>query len=85
MSRQRTPPWGLFGGQSGDKAKAFVKQHAEDEGVWLTKKPNYPLNAGGSVTFYTAGGGGYGPASERPGQLIERDKKFGYVSGSKRN
>ena len=79
VERQRTAPWGLFGGENGAPARALVKQSAEDSGVWLTKKPNYPLKKGGSVTFFTAGGGGYGPSEERPCALIERDRKLGYV------
>jgi N-methylhydantoinase B len=82
IERQRTAPWGLFGGEQGSTAKALVKQSDGDQGVWLTKKPGYPLKAGGSVTFYTAGGGGYGPASERSRELIARDRKFGYVPPS---
>ena len=38
------------------------------------------LKEGGSVTFFTAGGGGYGPAGERPRKLIERDRRLGYVA-----
>jgi N-methylhydantoinase B len=79
VERQRTPPWGLFGGDWGLPAKACVKQSPEDGGVWLTKKPNYPLKKGASVTFFTAGGGGYGSARERPGDLIARDRQLGYV------
>ena len=79
VERQRTPPWGLFGGECGATAKALVKQSPEDPGVWLTKKPNYPLKKGGSVTFFTAGGGGYGPAAERAPELIERDRRLGYA------
>jgi N-methylhydantoinase B len=79
VERQRTPPWGLFGGECGQPAKAFVKPSPEDGGIWLTKRPNYPLKRGGSVTFFTAGGGGYGPANERPGNLIARDRRLGYV------
>jgi N-methylhydantoinase B len=79
VERTRTPPWGLFGGKSGASAKASVKQSADDCGTWLTKQPNYPLKQGGSVTFFTAGGGGYGPAAERPRELVERDRRLGYV------
>ena len=79
VERQRTPPWGLFGGECGATAKALVKQSPEDPGAWLTKKPNYPLEKGGSVTFFTAGGGGYGPAAERAPELIERDRRLGYA------
>jgi N-methylhydantoinase B len=82
IERQRAAPWGLFGGEPGSTAKALVKQSNDDTGVWLTKKPGYPLRAGGSVTFYTAGGGGYGAKTERPPGLTERDQKFGYSPAS---
>jgi len=79
VERQRTAPWGLFDGENGATAKALVKQSPDDPGTWLTKKPNYPLKKDGSVTFFTAGGGGYGPAEERACDLIERDCRLGYV------
>ena len=82
VERQRTAPWGLFGGGNGATAKALVKQTADDPGSWVTKKPNYPLKKGGGVTFFTAGGGGYGPANARRCELIERDRRLGYVSGT---
>ena len=82
VERQRTPPWGLFGGESGATATALVKQTRDDPGSWLTKKPNFPLRAGGSVTFLTAGGGGYGPVQERASESIARDRRFGYVSAT---
>jgi N-methylhydantoinase B len=72
----------LFGGECGEKAKALVKQSPDDSGVWLTKKPNYPLKAGGSVTFFTAGGGGYGSPAERSEKLIERDARLVYASAT---
>ncbi|HEX2229136.1 MAG TPA: hydantoinase B/oxoprolinase family protein [Candidatus Binatia bacterium] len=83
VERQRAAPWGLFGGEAGWTARALVKQSHDDDGVWVTKKPGHRLRAGGSVTFYTAGGGGYGPSSERPRELIERDRELGYVVPSK--
>jgi len=79
VERTLTPPWGLFGGHCGEPAKALVKQEPDDPGSWFTKRPNYPLKKGGSVTFFTAGGGGYAPAGERPRELIERDRRLGYV------
>jgi N-methylhydantoinase B len=83
VERQCTAPWGLFGGENGATAKALVKQSPEDPGSWLTKKPNYSLKKGGSVTFLTGGGGGYGSAKERPCDLVERDRRLGYVSATK--
>ncbi|MDH3445572.1 MAG: hydantoinase B/oxoprolinase family protein, partial [Deltaproteobacteria bacterium] len=82
VERQRAAPWGLFGGEEGRTAKALVRQTRDSDGLWLTKKPGHPLKAGGSVTFYTAGGGGYGPAGERSRRLIARDRELGYVSPS---
>jgi len=79
IERQRTAPWGIFGGVCGAKAKALVKRTADDPGSWLTKKPNYPLKKNASVVFFTAGGGGYGLPSERAPELIERDWRLGYV------
>ena len=83
VERQRTAPWGLFGGENGATAKAMVKQSPEDPGSWLTQKQNYSLKTGGSVTFFTGGGGGYGSAKERPCDLVERDRRLGYVSATK--
>jgi N-methylhydantoinase B len=80
VERQRTAPWGLFGGENGATAKALVKQSPDEAGAWLTKKPNYPLKKDGSVTFFTAGGGGYGAATERSCALVDRDRRLGYVS-----
>jgi len=81
IERQRTAPWGIFGGVCGAKAKALVKRTADDPGSWLTKKPNYPLKKNASVVFFTAGGG-YGLPSERAPELIERDWRLGYVRNS---
>jgi N-methylhydantoinase B len=79
VERTLTPPWGLFGGHCGEPAKALVKQDSNDAGSWVTKQPNYPLKKNGSVTYFTAGGGGYGPMEERPPELTERDRRLGYV------
>jgi len=84
VERTLAPPWGLFTGQNGAPAKALVRQDSLDPGCWLTKRPNYPLKKGGSATFFTAGGGGYGPAAERQPELIERDLRFGYVPATGR-
>jgi len=79
VERTRTPPWGLFGGDGGAAAKALVKQSPEEAGAWMTKRPNLPLKKGGSVTFFTAGGGGFGGSTQRPPELMERDRSLGYM------
>jgi N-methylhydantoinase B len=35
------------------------------------------------VTFFTAGGGGYGAPPERDASAVKRDVALGYVSGEK--
>ena len=62
--------------------KAWVKQDSQDTGSWVTKRPNYPLKRNGSVTYFTAGGGGYGPVGERSLELTERDQRLGYVDAT---
>jgi N-methylhydantoinase B len=79
VERNLCPPWGIGGGESGKPAKALVRQSPEDSGRWITKGRNTPVKKGGSVTFLTAGGGGYGPSAERAPALIERDLRRGYV------
>jgi N-methylhydantoinase B/oxoprolinase/acetone carboxylase alpha subunit len=40
------------------------------------------LKKDGSVTYFTAGGGGYGQAEQRAPELIERDRRLGYVAAA---
>ena len=79
VERNLCPPWGISGGEGGKPARSLVRQSPEDPGRWVTKGRNTPLKKGGVVTFFTAGGGGYGPAGERSPALIERDQRQGYV------
>jgi N-methylhydantoinase B len=46
----------------------------------IHKSKGYPLQPGDAIIVETGGGGGYGPPSERPRELIERDLRRGYVS-----
>ena len=80
VERTRTPPWGILGGKNGESARALVRQHPEEPGTWITKGPSYPVQRGDVVTFFTAGGGGYGPPDQRSQALIERDRRLGYVT-----
>jgi N-methylhydantoinase B/oxoprolinase/acetone carboxylase alpha subunit len=45
----------------------------------MTKAPNCPIQKGGSVTFFTAGGGGYGAPEDRSPKLVEIDLRLRYV------
>jgi N-methylhydantoinase B len=46
----------------------------------ISKGENIPLHPGDVVCLRTAGGGGYGPPSERDSQLVRRDVDDGYIT-----
>jgi len=75
-SRERSRPWGLFGGGPG------CGTHVElSEGAQPIVHGYTILQRGDRVTVNTAGGGGYGDAAKRSRELIERDLREGRVSG----
>ena len=78
FDRVKYPPWGVHGGKEGKSGQiTVVKKTGESEVIYKSKA--YPLEPGDSIVVET-GGGGYGPPSERPLELIERDLRRGYVS-----
>jgi N-methylhydantoinase B len=79
---QRTviPPAGLFGGQPGATSRWVINEGTDHERVLPQAGPTIPLEYGDTLTFYSAGGGGYGPPAERPQELIDRDLRLGYVT-----
>jgi len=68
------PPDGIFDGRSGARAR-FLKngQPADPSGLTF-------LDSGDTVTFVSAGGGGYGAPMERDPEAVLRDVTCGYVS-----
>jgi len=68
------PPEGLFGGQPGAKAR-FLKNADNADPSGLTFCEN-----GDTVSFYSAGGGGYGDPLERDPAAVAQDVRLGYVS-----
>jgi len=79
LERTFDPPWGLSGGRSGAINRCVIRR-ANGEERDAKKESNVPLAVGDTVTFLTAGGGGYGDARERARELIERDLALGYVA-----
>jgi N-methylhydantoinase B len=79
VERTHTPPWGLFGGKDGEPGKTLVQQDNDDPGEWVIKRPNYRVKKGGAVTFFTPGGGGYGPPEQRSPHFASTDRKLGYT------
>ena len=72
----------MQGGKEG-KAGRFTLVKAGEKAERSVEKENaYALQPGDLVCVETGGGGGYGPPSERPIELIQRDLDAGYVSAA---
>lgn len=78
----RTPPWGLFGGNSG---KANITRILKKDGsvVKVRKTSNTIIHDGETVCFEPGGGGGYGHPYDRTVQNVLNDVIDGYVSSEK--
>jgi N-methylhydantoinase B len=76
--RDRWGPWGLFGGQDG--RRAYYLLNPDGEARDLSSKTTLSLKHGDVISFQTCGGGGWGPAEERPTALVLRDARDGKIS-----
>jgi N-methylhydantoinase B len=74
------PPWGVQGGKAAKSGQVLIFKNGKQEPELLYKTENCPLRAGDRVRMCTGGGGGYGPPTERPVELVERDVIRGFVS-----
>lgn len=79
FDRIRHPPWGLADGKPGATNIATIKRVGGAVEHYV-KQTDIPLAAGDTVSFQTAGGGGFGDPREREASMIERDLRLGYVS-----
>ena len=82
--RIQCPPWGLLGGSDGMTNLTLIRRNGKEEKL-PGKFSHLPVKAGERITFLTAGGGGYGPASQRDVDALKRDVALGYVSQEKAN
>ncbi len=71
---------GVFGGLSSSLSRITLNPGRDDEEVLHSKVAGLVLKAGDVVRIETLGGGGYGPPSERPIDLLEADLREGKVS-----
>ncbi len=77
----KSPPRGVGGGGNGAPASPYFVLEGEHTVLpMICKGENIPLHPGDVVCLRTAGGGGYGPRSERDRQLVNRDITDGYVT-----
>jgi len=72
--RFRYAPQGIFGGSEGAKAQ-FLHNDEPGDPSGLTF-----CETGDTVSFYSAGGGGYGNPFERDPEDVAKDVLYGYVS-----
>jgi N-methylhydantoinase B len=75
--RDRQGPHGLFGGLAAPCAEYVLNPDGEDRR--LGSKVTVELVPGDVLSYRTAGGGGYGPPSERDPQLVLADVRGGKV------
>jgi N-methylhydantoinase B len=77
--RIQCPPWGLLGGREALTNLTLIQRNSKDEKL-PGKFSHLLVRAGESVTFLTAGGGGYGDPAQREAAAVRRDVALGYVS-----
>jgi N-methylhydantoinase B len=77
--RIQCPPWGLAGGREGKTNQTLIQRNGREETL-PGKFSHLLVRPGETVTFLTAGGGGYGDPAERNAGAVRRDVDLGYVS-----
>lgn len=78
--RQKTPPWGLFGGEPGLPGVITIYPGTEEERVIDSKKSGTRLKADGVLRCSMPGAGGYGNPLERDRALVAYDLEEGYIT-----
>jgi N-methylhydantoinase B len=78
--RTGDPPWGLHGGRPAATNRAIIRRAADGSEQVVYKATEVEIAAGDTVTFLTAGGGGYGDPAERNGDALAHDVAEGLVS-----
>ncbi|MFB0875831.1 MULTISPECIES: hydantoinase B/oxoprolinase family protein [unclassified Sphingobium] len=71
---------GIAGGGTGGLSAVVFNAGRNDEKALPTKVANFVLNAGQSIRIETPGGGGFGPAGDRPVEQIARDLRDGVIT-----
>ncbi|WP_416898103.1 MAG: hydantoinase B/oxoprolinase family protein [Minwuia sp.] len=75
--RFTTQPQGLFGGEPGGRASAWIER--DGARIELKSKVHMPLKKGDRLVVRTGGGAGYGDPAKRSAALRERDRLHGYI------
>ena len=81
MDRTRCAPWGLMGGGDGAANRVSLRVGGElKDDLPNAKVISRPLDAGDQLIARGGGGGGFGPAWERPVDRVREDVRQGYVT-----
>lgn len=80
FDKSKFPPNGLAGGETGGRARFVTDAGTPDEKE--SPPGRYEMKAGTRFILQSAGGGGYGPPSERSAQAIASDVAEGYSDKS---
>jgi N-methylhydantoinase B len=74
------PPRGAAGGEPGAPGGWYINMDKPNEQRLPAKKTNHFLQAGDSLTFINAGGGGFGDPRQRDPAAVARDVRNGLVT-----
>ena len=78
--RWLTRPWGVLGGQPGERSTKILRRVDGTEEVLPAKCDEIAVEPGDMLIYRTAGGGGWKDRLDRPVEAVERDVAFGLVS-----
>jgi N-methylhydantoinase B len=77
--RQRTQPWGLYGGRAAAANDAYIERRDGTVEQVPAKFDALPLAAGDAFVMRTGGGGGWGDPYQRDPELVLRDVRVGLL------
>ena len=80
QERQKTPPWGLFGGEPARPNSWIIEDPDGRTRPGPGKLTAATLEKGTRMHVRGGGGGGYGPRDERPPAHVQADLRDGYLT-----
>ena len=78
--RWLTRPWGVLGGEPGERSTKLLRRADGTEQVLPAKCDEIAVQPGDMLIYRTAGGGGWKDRLDRPAEAVARDVAFGLVS-----
>ncbi|WCL53256.1 hydantoinase B/oxoprolinase family protein [Gimibacter soli] len=75
-----TSPWGVNGGEPGERSRKVLRRKSGEEIILPAKCDNIEVQEGDELDYITWGGGGWGSPAERDADLVALEVKRGLVS-----